>query len=157
VFASRRHARTQDCHVKITFTLQPIKSFSSTTMNSMKCLVNWNPLRIRVRSRNTQPHRWGWVFLERTQTLSRIQFTTYFVELVVAETKQFVSSNQNVMLTRQTCGQRRRLEHVCRKQTPSAARLAFYSPILEHETKIGISSTFWFSKHIPNSYEKMQC
>jgi len=24
--------------------------------NSMKCVVNWIPLRIRVRSRNTQPH-----------------------------------------------------------------------------------------------------
>jgi len=28
----------------------------STNMNSMKSLVNWTPLRIRVRSRNTQPH-----------------------------------------------------------------------------------------------------
>jgi len=30
-------------------------SFVSTTMNSMKCLANWIPLTIRVRSRNTQP------------------------------------------------------------------------------------------------------
>ena len=29
---------------------------SSTTKISMKCIVNWIPLRIRVRSRNTQPH-----------------------------------------------------------------------------------------------------
>ena len=31
--------------------------FVSATMNSMKCLVNWIPLRIRVRFINTQPHR----------------------------------------------------------------------------------------------------
>ena len=30
--------------------------FVSTTMNSMKCLVDCIPLRIHVRSRNTQPH-----------------------------------------------------------------------------------------------------
>jgi len=30
--------------------------FASTTTNSMKCLVNWIPLRIRVRLRNTQPY-----------------------------------------------------------------------------------------------------
>jgi len=29
--------------------------FASTTKKSMKCVVNWIPLRIRVRSRNTQP------------------------------------------------------------------------------------------------------
>jgi len=29
--------------------------FVSTTKKSMKCVVNWIPLRIRVRSRNTQP------------------------------------------------------------------------------------------------------
>ena len=40
--------------------------------------------------------RWGWVFLERTQILSGIQFTTYFIESFVV----------NVILTRQTCGQR---------------------------------------------------
>jgi len=30
--------------------------FGSTRTHSMRCLVNWIPLRIRVRSRNTQPH-----------------------------------------------------------------------------------------------------
>ena len=30
--------------------------FSFPTKNSMKCVVNWIPRRIRVRSRNTQPH-----------------------------------------------------------------------------------------------------
>ena len=52
------------------------------------------------------PLRWGWVFPERTRILSGIQFTTYFIEILVVETKRFVSSFVNVILTRQTCGQR---------------------------------------------------
>jgi len=50
--------------------------------------------------------RWGWVFLERTQILSGIQCTTYFIEFFVVETKRFVGSTVNMILTRQTCGQR---------------------------------------------------
>jgi len=50
--------------------------------------------------------RWGWVFLERTRILSGIQFTTHFIEFFVVETKRFVGSFVNVILTRQTCGQR---------------------------------------------------
>jgi len=49
---------------------------------------------------------WGWVFLERTRILSGIQFTTHFIEIFVVETERFVSSSVNVILTRQTCGQR---------------------------------------------------
>ena len=49
--------------------------------------------------------RWGWIFLERTRILSGIQFTTHFIEFVVAETKRFVGSFVNVILTQQTCGQ----------------------------------------------------
>ena len=41
--------------VKITFALLPTNGLVSTRMNSKKCLVNWILLRIRVRSRNTQP------------------------------------------------------------------------------------------------------
>jgi len=52
------------------------------------------------------PLRWGWVFLERTRILNGIQFTTYFIESLVVETKRFVGSFVNVILTRQTCGQR---------------------------------------------------
>jgi hypothetical protein len=44
------------CRDKISFRLLPTNSFVSTTMNSMKCRVNWIPLRIRVRSRNAKPH-----------------------------------------------------------------------------------------------------
>jgi len=46
----------QVCRVKINFTLLLTKSFVSTTTISMRCLVNWIPLRIRIRSRRTQPH-----------------------------------------------------------------------------------------------------
>ena len=46
--------------------------------------------------------RWGWVFLERTRILSGIQFTTNFIEFFVVETKRFVGSFVNVILTRQT-------------------------------------------------------
>jgi len=50
--------------------------------------------------------RWGWVFLERTLMLSGIQFTTHFIDWkFVVETKRFVGSFVNVILTRQTCGQ----------------------------------------------------
>jgi len=50
--------------------------------------------------------RWGWVLFERTWILSRIHFTMYFIEILVVETKRFVSSTVNVILTRQACGQR---------------------------------------------------
>jgi len=53
-----------------------------------------------------QASRWGWGFLKRTRILSGIQFTRHFIEFAVVETKQFVGSNVNVILTRQTCGQR---------------------------------------------------
>jgi len=49
---------------------------------------------------------WGWIFLERTRILSGIQFSTYFIEFAVVKTKRFVGSTVNVILTRQTCGQR---------------------------------------------------
>jgi len=49
----------QVCRVKITFTVLPTNRFVSTTKISMKYVVNWISLRIRVRSRNTQPHLKG--------------------------------------------------------------------------------------------------
>jgi len=51
----------QVCHVQITFTKLPTNCFVSTTKFSMKCVVNWIPLRIRVRSRNTQPYLKGFL------------------------------------------------------------------------------------------------
>jgi len=46
----------QVCCVKITFIVLPTNRSISTTQKSMKCVVNWIPLRIRLRSRNTQPN-----------------------------------------------------------------------------------------------------
>jgi len=45
--------------------------------------------------------RCGWVFLERTQILSGIQFIRHFIDLIVVETKKIVGSNVIVILTRQ--------------------------------------------------------
>jgi len=50
--------------------------------------------------------RWGWIFLERTRILSGIRFTRHCIVFVGVETKRFVGSNVNVILTRQTCSQR---------------------------------------------------
>ena len=54
--------------------------------------------------------RWGSVFLKQTQILNAIQFTWHFtdnlIEFIIVKTKRFVSSNVNVILTQQTCGQR---------------------------------------------------
>jgi len=50
--------------------------------------------------------RRGWVFLERTWIHSGIQFTTHFIEIFVVQTKRFIGSPLNVILTRQTCSQR---------------------------------------------------
>jgi len=44
------------CRVKITFTLLQSHRLVSERSNLMKYLVHWIPLRIRVRSRNTQPY-----------------------------------------------------------------------------------------------------
>ena len=52
------------------------------------------------------PLRWSWIFLKQTQILNRFQCTRHVIEFVFGETNQFVSSNPNVSLTRQTCGQR---------------------------------------------------
>ena len=46
------------------------------------------------------------VLLKSTCVFSGIKFTRHFIEFVFVETKQIVSSNSNVILTQQTCGQR---------------------------------------------------
>ena len=46
----------QVCRVKITLTKLPTNHFVSTANFLMKCVVNWIPLRICVRYRNTQHH-----------------------------------------------------------------------------------------------------
>jgi len=56
-----------------------------------------------IENKKTCCWRWGWVFFENTQILIRFQFTRHFIESNVVETKQFVGSNVNVFLIRQTC------------------------------------------------------
>jgi len=68
--------------------------------------------------------RQGWVFSKQTCVFSATQFTRYFIEFVVVETKQIVSSNSNVILTRQTCGQRSGMAAGGKRQA-----LAFYFSI----------------------------
>ena len=62
----------------------------------------------RKHSRSYPREFWGrtpLVFLKRTRILSGIQFTTHFIKKFV-QTKLFVRRSLNVILTRQTCGQR---------------------------------------------------
>ena len=59
----------------------------------------------RILSRDSTLLRWDRVFLEQTRILSVIHFTIHFIEIFVVETKRFVGSSVNVILTRQTCGQ----------------------------------------------------
>ena len=58
----------------------------------------------------------------RTCVFSGIQFTRHIIEFVVVETKQIVSSNSNVILTRQTCGyQMLALAFACRSHARALA------------------------------------
>jgi len=92
-----------NCRVRVTFTLLPTNCSVFTTKNSMKCHVNWIPLRIRVRSRNIQ-HQ-GWVLFERNMRIQWNPAHKAFHRIRV-ETNEVVPSNSNVILTRQTCSQR---------------------------------------------------
>jgi len=62
--------------------------------------------------------------LTRTYVFSGIQFTKHFIEFVFVETNQIVSRNSNVILTRQTCGQRSGMTAGVRHRV-----LAFYFPV----------------------------
>jgi len=77
---------------------------------------------------------WGWEFLERTQILTEIQSTRHCIKFIVVETKWFVSSDVNVILKRQTCGQRSSMSAGSKRQL-----LAFYF-------SIRIWYLFWESK-----------
>ena len=59
-----------------------------------------------------------------TQILIGIQFTRHFIEFVFVEMRQSVGSNSNVILTRQTCGQRSSMVAGSKHRT-----LSFYFPL----------------------------
>jgi len=76
--------------------------------------------------------RQGWVFSKRTCVFSGIQFTRYFIEFVVVETKQIVSGNSNMMLTRQPCGQRSDMAAARKRRALAfyfSVRICFQFPI----------------------------
>jgi len=60
--------------------------------------------------------RRGCVFFERMRTLNGNQVIRGFIEFHLVETKQFVSSNVNVILMRQICGQRSRMAAGSKRQ-----------------------------------------
>ena len=105
MYSPRERWRTHSC----------IYTFKHIYISIYKCVhvvVNHMFLRIStpvlnfLTTSSSWSLRWGWVFLERTRILSGIQFTTHFIEFLVVETKRFVGSTVNVILTRQTCSQR---------------------------------------------------
>jgi hypothetical protein len=81
-----------------------------------------------VQSASIAGLRWGWVFLERTRILSGFQFTTYFIEFFVVETKRFVGSFVHMIFD--AANLRPALEQSCGKQTPSDRKLFFRANLL---------------------------
>jgi len=123
VFACRTHARGLAAGLPrqdhVWNTIEQLIRFHKNKHDEMRCDSS-----IYARLFRTQPNptlRWGWVFLERTRILSGIQFTTHFIEIFVVETKRFVGSFSNVILTRK----RPALEQDLGEQTPSAGKLFF--------------------------------
>ena len=93
--ARTRWGWIQNCSsiAQIQFVLWPVSSSPPTWIdlsNNWLLFNNWMGLGI----------------LERTRIFSGIQFTTHFIQFFVVETKRFVGSAVNVILTRQTCSQR---------------------------------------------------
>ena len=84
--------------------------------------------------------RWGWVFLERTQILSGIQFTTHFIEIFV-ETKRFVGSFVHVILTRQTCGQRSSKAAESKRRAPERICYMFLISKCSGDRDLGLCTT----------------
>ena len=112
---------------------------------------------------------------ERKCIFSGFQFTRQFIEFVVVETKQIVSNNSNVILTRQTCGQRSgmaaankrralafyfvvRIQRILRPNAFKNRKSALRSRYRSHATLlyIQLSSTFRYPEHIANSYGKIK-
>ena len=97
--------------------------------------------------------RYGWVFLERTRILSGIQFTEHSIEFVLLPTKRFVSSNVNLILTQQTCGQRSSMSAGSKRWA-----LAFYFCIqirylfliskCRRESDVGLCTTSLLAKRV---------
>jgi len=97
--------------------------------------------------------RQGWVLSKRTCVFNGIQFTRYFIEFVVVETKQIVSSNSNVILMRQTCGQRSGLAAGCKRQALEfdfSVRICYMFPMSKcrRESDLGLCTISALAKRI---------
>jgi len=93
--------------------------------------------------------RKGWVRFETNVRIHGEQYTKYFIEFIFVETNQLFSSNLNVILTRQTCGQR--LGIGCGKQSPSA-RILFVQGALQVE---GPTIFFWKEPDVDEKSENL--
>jgi len=112
----------QVCRVKMTFTVLPTNRFVSTTKNSMKYVVNWVPLRIRVRSRNTQSHLDYW-FYPRSSNLRSclLSYFTYFkvikvmiiIMIMVSLHVPWIANPNNCIMYRYTL---KRALHTCKNE-----------------------------------------
>ena len=96
----------------------------------------------------------GWVFSKRTCVFRGIQVTRHFIEFVVVETKQIVGTNSNVILTRQTCGQRSGMAAVSKHRA-----IAFYFSVriyymflmskCREKSDLGLCMTSVLAKRMP--------
>ena len=91
---------------------------------------------------------WGWVFIKRTRILSGIQFTSHFIESVVVQTKWFVGSSVNIILTLQTCGRSSRAAESKRQALGNyfSQQICYMIPIskLEYRRDFDLGlHTFW--------------
>jgi len=101
--------------------------------------------------------RWGWVFLKRTRTLNGIQFTTHFIKKIDAKTKRFVGSFVNVILTRQTCGQRSSRAAESKRRAlwnNFSERICYMFPISKcrGDRDLGLCTTSILAKREPRSF-----
>ena len=156
-FASRNPARAlaaalprQD-HVSIT--TDHFVHFHKDEFDEMLCKPDSNEYARSFRTKPKPTLRQGWVSSKRTCVFSGIQFTRQFIEFVVVETKQIVSSDLNVILTRQTCGQRSGMAAASKRRA-----LAFCFPVricymflmskCKEESDLGLCMTSGFAKRM---------
>ena len=89
----------------------------------------------------------------RTCVFSGIQITRHFIEFVVVETKQIVSSNSDVILTRQTCGQHSEMTATSKRRVLAfdfSVRMCciFLLSKCREESNLGLCMTLGLSKRM---------
>ena len=89
----------QVCHVKITFTLLLTSRLVSTTIHSMKCIVNWIPLKIRFCCGNTTPSS-SLLYISTSGTYSKFARKNIFLALGVCFTQPCPSAGRKFAASR---------------------------------------------------------